>query len=70
MNHEWASQHAKQRFSDLSAEARGAQLLRMGKSDNDEDVTEKGASLLSRTLARLSSLAARNAKPATRPTGR
>lgn len=70
MNHQWANQYAKQRFSDLSAEVRGDQLLRMSGLDNEEETTEPGPSLLSRTLARLSSLAARNAKPATRPTGR
>lgn len=70
MNHQWANQYVQQRFSDLSAEARGGQLLRAAELDSEDAVSDHQMSLISRLRARMSALPGRKATPVTGSSGR
>lgn len=70
MNHHWADLYAKQRFTDLSADVRGDQLLRMAKLESENASTEPEPSTISRLRVRLIALAGRAVHPLARPSGR
>lgn len=70
MNHQWANQYAKQRFTELSADVRGDQLLRIAKLGSEDENTEPGPSAISRLRARLGALIGRNVNPVARPSRR